>query len=412
MKDLYILLISLFVFTFSNAQIVDIPDTNFKNALVNTLCVASEYQGDPFTSVDFNNDGEIQVSEAETIVHLQVSLQNISSLEGIEAFTSLKSLACGANQLSVLDMSSNTLLEYLSCGSNEINLLNVTQNLNLIELHCSVNNLQTIDVTQNTNLIKFYCGLNLLENIDLSQNLLLEDFLAFNNQISSINLNNNINLRSCVLEFNNLVSIDFSYNIDLSLLILFNNNLTHLDLSNNLELNQLGCDNNPLTGTLDLSQNENLFGLSCTNTLISSLNLRNGDNINLTRMWAQDNPNLTCIQVDDINFANSQDCDLNGSSGWCKDETVIYSEDCNLGIEDVLQKQISLYPNPAKDVLYLYNESISEISTIKVYDILGEQVLQKNNPINQIDISNLATGLLFVQIETDKGLVIKKIIKQ
>ena len=182
-------------------------------------------------------------------------------------------------------------------------------------------------------------------------------------------------------------------------------------MSNNPDLKLLTCQNNPIEGDLDLSHlNGGMYMLLFNNTLISGLNLKNGDNINLTRMWAQDNPNLTCIQVDDVDFANSQICE--SSSGWCKDETTVYSEDCNLGIEDVLQKQISIYPNPANDVLMVFNESVFEITCIKVYDTLGKLVLEQNTSYSQIDISSLSTGLLFVQIDTDKGLVTKKIIKQ
>ena len=411
MKNLYILFIFLFGFTFSNAQIVDIPDANFKNALVNTLCVASGFQESPEWDVDVNNDGEIQVSEAEAVVHLAVTNQNIDSLEGLEVFTGLKSFRCELNNIAELDMSNCPLLENLSCSLNLISLLNITQNPNLYYINCGSNELTEIDISQNVNLDEIIFYNNLLQDINISQNINLTRIQLSENELSSIDISQNIILTGCYVNNNNLNEIDLSQNILLRGLGIGDNNVSTLDVSNNPDLKLLTCQNNPIEGDLDLSHlNGGMYTLLFNNTLISGLNLKNGDNINLTRMWAQDNPNLTCIQVDDVDFANSQICE--SSSGWCKDETTVYSEDCNLGIEDVLQKQISIYPNPAKDVLYLYNESISEISTIKVYDILGEQVLQKNNPINQIDMSNLATGLLFVQIETDKGLVIKKIIKQ
>lgn len=61
-----ILLLLLFVFGFSNAQIVNIPDVNFKTILVistPTNGTAKNSLGQ-FFKVDANNDGEIQVSEA------------------------------------------------------------------------------------------------------------------------------------------------------------------------------------------------------------------------------------------------------------------------------------------------------------------------------------------------------------
>ena len=409
MKNKVILLLIVFFSTVVNAQIVDIPDPNFKNALVNTLCVASEYQGDPAWDADVNNDGEIQVSEAEAVVHLVISGQNIASLEGIETFTGLKSLFCGGNQISDLEMSNSPNLEYLNCNSNGLESLIVSQNTNLIKLSFLNNNIQSLDVTQNTNLEELICYNNLIQNLDLSQNTNLYYLQASNNQLSSLDITQNINLVSCSLAHNFINEIDLSQNINLLGFGINDNNITALDVSNNPELKLLTCHNNPLTGELDLSHlNGGMYALMCNNTLLSSLNIKNGDNVNLTRMWAQDNPNLTCIQVDDVDYANSQFCQ--SSSGWCKDETTIYSEDCNLGIEDNLPSQLTIYPNPTKGFIHI--ESNHTINSIKVFDVLGKLVFQENNQVNQIDISSLDHGLFFVKIETDQGISTQKVLKQ
>ena len=78
MRQFYTLLFFL-TCTFLNAQIVNIPDPNFKNALIDE-------------GVDTNNDGEIQVSEAEAVLNLNVNDRNISSLEGIQSFINLEEL--------------------------------------------------------------------------------------------------------------------------------------------------------------------------------------------------------------------------------------------------------------------------------------------------------------------------------
>ena len=61
MKNYYLFFILLLVTLTAKAQIVDIPDTNFKNALLNH---------DPI--IDINNDGEIQESEAESVTVLRM----------------------------------------------------------------------------------------------------------------------------------------------------------------------------------------------------------------------------------------------------------------------------------------------------------------------------------------------------
>ena len=134
MRNIYFFL-TAFALSFTlQAQIINIPDTNFKNALVNTICANTEYGSPNVNSdVDLNNDGEIQVSEAESIYYLDVSNQSISSLEGIEYFINLYGLSCDQNQITELDLSAQTNLGYLDCGFNQLAELNIT-NLSLIHI--------------------------------------------------------------------------------------------------------------------------------------------------------------------------------------------------------------------------------------------------------------------------------------
>ncbi|MGL2966905.1 DUF7619 domain-containing protein [Flavobacterium sp. XGLA_31] len=108
MKKLYILL--LFFAGMVNAQIVNIPDANFKAHLI-TL------------GADANADGEIQVSEVSGIPALDVHNLNISDLTGIEYFSSLTFLMCDHNQITSLDLSQNLLLDHLECDSNPLQAL-------------------------------------------------------------------------------------------------------------------------------------------------------------------------------------------------------------------------------------------------------------------------------------------------
>jgi len=123
-------------------------------------------------------------------------------------------------------------------------------------------------------------------------------------------------------------------------------------------------------------------------------------------MNAQNNPNLTCIHVDNVEYANNQ-------PNWHKDETAIYSEDCNLSInENELQQIINIYPNPVNNILYIENNKNIDIVKITVYNILGKVVLIKKNIFNQLNLSVLKSGILFVKIETENGTITKKIIKE
>ena len=91
MKQYYILLVALVTFSFSQAQdpIVNIPDANFKNVLVNNTVADFDGDGNSDDDVDANNDGEIQVSEAEAVKGLRLRGESIASLEGIQFFINL-----------------------------------------------------------------------------------------------------------------------------------------------------------------------------------------------------------------------------------------------------------------------------------------------------------------------------------
>ena len=113
MKNVYssLLRILFFIVLFfgaasvANAQIVNIPDANFKVALVGDL------------AINTNADGEIQVSEAVAYGGtINVASSGISDLTGIEAFTSIEELNCLGNALTSLNVSNNLQLTNLICS--------------------------------------------------------------------------------------------------------------------------------------------------------------------------------------------------------------------------------------------------------------------------------------------------------
>lgn len=165
-----ITLFLLFITGVASAQIVDIPDANFKNSLI-TL------------GVDTNTDGEIQVAEAAALTGaLNIAGQNIADLQGIEAFVNITELNCTQNQLTSLDVSSNTALLDLRCTQNQITTLNVSNNLNLTILQAWGNPLATIDLSNCPSLEMLgLSGTNLL-SLDCSNNINLTSLSIAGNQ--------------------------------------------------------------------------------------------------------------------------------------------------------------------------------------------------------------------------------------
>ena len=251
------------------AQIVNIPDANFKTALLNHIPV-----------IDTSGDGEIQFTEASSFnTSIDVSSSSIGSLIGIEAFTALTSIHCYNNQLTTLDVSQNLALEQLLCQDNQLTSLILPPSSALGELDCSFNNLTALDVSQNPGLILLYLQINNLTVLNVSQNPALEILICSVNDISNLTLPQSSAITELYCESNNLTSIDVSFLPSLNVFECFDNNLADLDLSQNSALQYLDCNGN----------------------LLSSLDLRNGNNSALidAAFNITNNINLNCISVDD-----------------------------------------------------------------------------------------------------------------
>lgn len=75
--------------------------------------------------------------------------------------------------------------------------------------------------------------------------------------------------------------------------------------------------------------------------------------------------------------------------------------------------KFKLYPNPVSDILTISSES-SAISTIKIYNLIGQLVIEKNinSLVDSIDVSDLQSGTYSISIESNDVLEFFKIIKK
>jgi hypothetical protein len=255
------------------AQIVNIPDANFKAKLLAASVnptytniafdndAAYAYHAASFSfswntavqsvKIDLNNDGEISISEAQNIKALNINNANISNLTGIEAFQNLKFLQCSGNIIS--------------------NFSPVTGLSGLKEIRCSNNLITNISTVSLGNLVFLECNNNLLTNLTLNNGLQRIDCNF--NQLTSLYISNEIKRISCK---NNILSnlIISQSNYTLKRLDCSNNQLTTLNVSQIEALQNLICNNNQISD-LNLSYKPDLIELNCNNNLLTSLNLEN-----------------------------------------------------------------------------------------------------------------------------------------
>jgi len=72
------------------------------------------------------------------------------------------------------------------------------------------------------------------------------------------------------------------------------------------------------------------------------------------------------------------------------------------------ENDIVIYPNPVYDVLYIDTKDAN--ISINVINLQGQNIISTNK--KEIDVSKLANGIYFINIKTDKGLVVKKFMKR
>ena len=89
----------------------------------------------------------------------------------------------------------------------------------------------------------------------------------------------------------------------------------------------------------------------------------------------------------------------------------IYWSDCidkdYLSVDENEIADVAVYPNPAKDVIHVEMMCESPVHRIEIYDVTGKLMISSIEI--EINVSELETGMYFVNILTEKGVVTKKI---
>ena len=269
MRKHYLIILATFLSFAANAQIVNIPDANFKSFLLNHVPV-----------IDANGDNEIQATEALTVTQLFATAANISDLTGIQAFTNLTFLNVTDNNLTTIDVNGLVNLTGLNVDFNHLTSINLGNVNNLYTLSVTNNQLTTLDLSGKT-IVVVGCQLNMLTSINLT----------------------GANIHELRCQNNQLTQLDVSDLINLTEINCKNNLITGIDFSNNEILSTVDCTVNPIT-QLDFSQNPSIFEISCFNPLLKSINIKNGSSSTIYFDYLGEAPALRflCTDTEDIAY--------------------------------------------------------------------------------------------------------------
>ena len=125
--------------------------------------------------------------------------------------------------------------------------------------------------------------------------------------------------------------------------------------------------------------------------------------------WAEQNvkPNVLFGAVN-LTYCSGEDArqSLIDNKGWLFTGDEL--ECSTAGVDDLKQLDISIYPNPTSDIVYIEGNYTN--LNVVIYDILGKQ-LMKQSTTNSIDISQLEKGVYILILSDGTKLTTKRIIK-
>ncbi|MBS1533681.1 MAG: T9SS type A sorting domain-containing protein [Bacteroidetes bacterium] len=303
MKNFYLFLTLVLCSLNTSAQVVNIPDANFKQLLTSTLMLDTNGDGTLDSDVDTNNDGQIQTSEALAVtlfflndyVNQQGYSFPINNLTGLEAFTNVTELSINSISAASIDLTALIHLEKLYINhaftlpnlnmtglTNVKNLFSVQSDLSNFQFS-SLPNLENIELENVTGFETNFASLPHLKNlsftncpltsINLSAVPNLETLICTDNQLTSLDLSNLIHLKEVRAGSNHIMSINTTNLPQLEKLDVHFNSLNSLNVSALSNLKELDCSANNFISSLDVGSLIQLERLNCAANQISSLDV-------------------------------------------------------------------------------------------------------------------------------------------
>ena len=92
----------------------------------------------------------------------------------------------------------------------------------------------------------------------------------------------------------------------------------------------------------------------------------------------------------------------------CYGELISKQISFTVNTQEIEEINATVYPNPSNDRFIVKADNMTNIT---VFNILGEKVMERNIDADSYEINGLDNGIYFVNIETENGLAVRKIVK-
>lgn len=185
--------------------------------------------------------------------------------------------------------------------------------------------------------------------------------------------------------FNNTILIHYTYNPNVA-----------YSLDNGATWTITG-DDNPLSVTAILNSTT-MYGLQSNNKLYTNTNYLN---------WVEQTQLVSGVSLKSIYFKSSTLGFVIGNNG-----TMYRTVNGGLSVIDhvLLEKSIKVYPVPAKDRVQIEIPLDLKIIALDLYDTNGRLLKSLKNTDRSLQTSNLSSGIYLLKINTERGIISKKII--
>ena len=309
------------------------------------------------------------------ITLLDVWNKSLTGTLDVSGLEDLGRLNCTHNQLSTLNLSGLVNLWMLECYNNQLTELNLTEFVNLELLYCNDNKLTDLDLT----------GLSLGDYDGSNQSVFLTMESNGTDYTAAVTLNTPTNLAA---------GLSYSTGVLTS-----NSNAI---LSSPFEV-ETGLAGKTLSGTLNFTYLE-LYVVTFAGEEISipSQPILEGGKVSKPTNPERDNYDFGGWFTDSGTFQN----EWNFETDVVTQDTTLYAKWTEtVGISEIESAGVKIYPNPVKDELKIESGDLT-IKKVEILDVTGKVVGNSSN------VSALSQGIYFVKLETDKGVITRKFVKE
>ena len=126
-------------------------------------------------------------------------------------------------------------------------------------------------------------------------------------------------------------------------------------------------------------------------------------------------PGINGAGENDTSWIQAPDCGITSPSTLASigqtDEYVMNVVGNVLSVEEFsLENSVSIYPNPTNDIITVDVANAINVNSLEIFNIVGKRVM-KTNTAGTVDLSDLNAGVYMLRVQTDEGVVTKKVIR-